>query len=169
MLSCGLCGSALLADRWQAILGEFPGRCTQCNNMAMLLQFFLQPACLHRHLPCVERHGLRAVNCKVHILPFRRPDFAPWNGLPSFHPDKARTRLQVLRISRHGCMQVTVNRKYEPFLPCAKLRHLHPQGPLFCAPKRAPRTRCARCGRLVRLRPGWRRTVVPWNVAQKRL
>ena len=33
---------------------------------------------------------------------------------------------------------------------------------------RVPRKRCTRCGRAVRLRPGWRRTVVPWNVAQMR-
>ena len=45
MLSCWLCCFAVLADRWQVILGEFPGRCThcacsahavptQCNNLA---------------------------------------------------------------------------------------------------------------------------------------
>ena len=34
LLSCGLCGFAVLADRWQAILGEFPGRCTQCVRSA---------------------------------------------------------------------------------------------------------------------------------------
>ena len=30
LLSCGLCCFAVLADRWQVILGEFPSRCTQC-------------------------------------------------------------------------------------------------------------------------------------------
>ena len=35
LLSCGLCCFAVLADRWQVILGEFPGRCTQCNNLAL--------------------------------------------------------------------------------------------------------------------------------------
>ena len=34
LLSCGLCGFAVLADRWQAILGEFPGTCTQCPRSA---------------------------------------------------------------------------------------------------------------------------------------
>ena len=34
LFSCGLCCFAVLADRWQVILGEFPSRCTQCNNLA---------------------------------------------------------------------------------------------------------------------------------------
>ena len=34
LLSCGLCGFAVLLDRWQAILGEFLGRCTQCPRSA---------------------------------------------------------------------------------------------------------------------------------------
>ena len=36
LLSCGLCCFAVLADRWHVILGEFPGRCTQCNNLAFV-------------------------------------------------------------------------------------------------------------------------------------
>ena len=35
LLSCGVCYFAVLADRWQVILGEFPGSCTQCNNLAL--------------------------------------------------------------------------------------------------------------------------------------
>ena len=38
LLSCGLCGFAVLADRWQAILGEFPGKCTQCPCSAHTVQ-----------------------------------------------------------------------------------------------------------------------------------
>ena len=34
LLSCGLCCFAVLADRWQVILGEFLGRCTQCAHSA---------------------------------------------------------------------------------------------------------------------------------------
>ena len=34
LLSCALCSFAVLADRWQVILGEFPGRCTQCARSA---------------------------------------------------------------------------------------------------------------------------------------
>ena len=34
LLSSGLCCFAVLADRWQVILGEFPGRCTQCARSA---------------------------------------------------------------------------------------------------------------------------------------
>ena len=34
LLSYGLCCFAVLADRWQVILGEFPGRCTQCARSA---------------------------------------------------------------------------------------------------------------------------------------
>ena len=34
LLSCGLCCFAVLADRWQVILGECPGRCTQCARSA---------------------------------------------------------------------------------------------------------------------------------------
>ena len=33
-LSCGLCCFAVLADGWQVIFGEFPGRCTQCTRGA---------------------------------------------------------------------------------------------------------------------------------------
>ena len=38
LLSCGLCCFAMLADRWQVILGEFPGRCTQCPRNAHAVQ-----------------------------------------------------------------------------------------------------------------------------------
>ena len=38
LLSCGLCCFAVLADRWQVILGEFPGRCTQCAHNAHTVQ-----------------------------------------------------------------------------------------------------------------------------------
>ena len=34
LLSCGLYCFAVLADRWQVILGEFPSRCTQCARSA---------------------------------------------------------------------------------------------------------------------------------------
>ena len=34
LLSCGLCCFAVLADRWEVILGEFPSRCTQCTHSA---------------------------------------------------------------------------------------------------------------------------------------
>ena len=34
LLSCGLCCFAVLAESRQVILGGFPGRCTQCNNLA---------------------------------------------------------------------------------------------------------------------------------------
>ena len=34
LLSCGLGCFAVLSDRWQVILGESPGRCTQCNSLA---------------------------------------------------------------------------------------------------------------------------------------
>ena len=34
LLSCGLWCFAVLADRWQVILGEFPGSCTQCPRRA---------------------------------------------------------------------------------------------------------------------------------------
>ena len=38
LLSCGLCCFAVLADRWQVILGEFPGRCTHCPRSAHAVQ-----------------------------------------------------------------------------------------------------------------------------------
>ena len=38
LLSCGLCYSAVLSDGWRVILGEFSGRCTQCNNLALAIQ-----------------------------------------------------------------------------------------------------------------------------------
>ena len=34
LLSFGLCCFAVLADRWQVILGAFPGRCTRCARTA---------------------------------------------------------------------------------------------------------------------------------------
>ena len=38
LLSSGLCGFAVLVDRWQVILDEFPGRCTQCARSAHTVQ-----------------------------------------------------------------------------------------------------------------------------------
>ena len=38
LLSCGLCCFAVLADRWQVILGEFPCRRTQCPLSAHAVQ-----------------------------------------------------------------------------------------------------------------------------------
>ena len=42
------------------------------------LQFspILQPACLHRHPSCVERHGPQAVGCEIHISLFGQPDLS---------------------------------------------------------------------------------------------
>ena len=52
-------------------------------NGNIFLQFspILQPACLHRHPPCVERHGPEAVSCEVHISLFGQLDLASCNGL----------------------------------------------------------------------------------------
>ena len=36
----------------------------------------LQPASLHRHQPCVARHGPQAVGCEVHISLFGQPDLS---------------------------------------------------------------------------------------------
>ena len=38
--SAGLRCFAVLADRWQVILGEFPGRCTQCAHSATTWPLF---------------------------------------------------------------------------------------------------------------------------------
>ena len=38
LLSCGLCCFAVLTDTLQVILGEFPGRCTQCPHSAHAVQ-----------------------------------------------------------------------------------------------------------------------------------
>ena len=42
LLSCGLCCFAVLADRLQVILGEFPGRCMRCAHSAHTVQQFGQ-------------------------------------------------------------------------------------------------------------------------------
>ena len=52
LLSCGLCCCAALAFRWQVILGEFPGRCTQCPRSAHAVQ---QLGLSLRTLPNPER------------------------------------------------------------------------------------------------------------------
>ena len=47
-------------------------------NRNIFLQFspILQPACLHRHPACIERHGPQAVSCEVNIVLFGQPDLA---------------------------------------------------------------------------------------------
>ena len=55
LLSCGLRCFAVLADRWQVILGEFPGRCTQCPRSAQVVRMqYNNLALIHLSaVPCV--------------------------------------------------------------------------------------------------------------------
>ena len=44
-------------------------------NGNTFLQFFpILQSCLHKHPPCVERHGPQAVSCEVHIPLFGQLD-----------------------------------------------------------------------------------------------
>ena len=47
--SCGLCCIAVLVDMWQVILGEFPGRCTQCAHSATTWPKAQQPTMPRGH------------------------------------------------------------------------------------------------------------------------
>ena len=85
LLSCGLCYFAMLADRWQVILGEFPGRCTQCahsahavptqcNNLA-IMWIILMFACLDScHGSIVFLRGGVGGNVIMGLLPRRCGD-----------------------------------------------------------------------------------------------
>ena len=91
------------------VLGLHWGRHRPASEWERISSIFASPAtaCLHRHPPCVERHGPQAISCEVHISLFHQPDLAPCNGLtvPRLHPDKAWMGLQVLSIRSHTKIQ----------------------------------------------------------------
>ena len=77
-LGCYLVGFAVLADRWQVILGEFPGRCTQCPRSATTWPVSQGHSVVEsRIFPSHVHHWVDAVcfpaNCRRVIANHRHP------------------------------------------------------------------------------------------------